>query len=110
MDWIVTIIVLALAAYVLAGLRVTKESERFAVFSRRRFVGLKGPGIVLKLPGGGSEYVRISLGAEGEVQSNELIHIAGVRIPFTSAGPMRVGTKVRIIGFADAAVEVEALT
>jgi hypothetical protein len=109
MDYTV-LIVLGLAVIFLAmAIRIANENERFAVFAIGRFVGLKGPGLVLKMPGGGADLVRIALGAEGEVQSNELVLIAGRAMRYSSKDPIRSGARVRVSGFDAAGVQVEPL-
>jgi len=73
MDLGIEVFVLILAVYLLAAIRVANANERFAVYAIGRFVGLKGQGVLLKIPGGGTEWIRVALGSEGEVQSNELV-------------------------------------
>jgi len=108
MDWGFWIFLIIVVAYLLSAIRITQENERFAVYSLGRFAGFKGPGLVLKIPGGSSEFVRIPLGAEGEVQSNEVVLVGSHAMPFTSESSVRAGTKVRVTGFSNAAVKVEA--
>jgi len=109
MEYGVLIAIALLAIYLAMAIRIAHENERFAVYALGRFVGLKGPGLGLKVPGGGADFHRIALGAEGEVQSNELVSIASRAVPFTSKKSVRTGTKVRVCGFDPARVEVEAL-
>ena len=91
------------------AVRIANENERFAVFALGRFVGLKGPGLVLKIPGGGSDFHRVALGAEGEIQSNELVLIGNRAMPFASSETARSRQKVRVCGFDSARVKVELL-
>jgi len=98
-----------LAVYLAMALRIANEHERFAVFALGRFVGFKGPGLVLRFPGSAYDFHRVALGAEGEVQSNELVLIANRTVPFTAKKPVRSGSKVRVCGFNDARVEIEPL-
>lgn len=74
-----------------------------------RFAGLKGPGLVFKMPGGPVKFARVSLGVEGEIQSNELALFGGNAMPYTASTPVKAGAKVRVTGFQKAAVQVEAL-
>jgi hypothetical protein len=101
------LIVLAVAGvYVALSIRIAGENERFALFMVGRFAGLKGPGLVLKVPGA-SDLIRIAVGAEGEVQSNELVSIGARSIPYVAGGSVRSGAKVRVSGFETARVKVE---
>jgi len=109
MEYGLLILVAVLAIYLFMAIRIANENERFAVYALGRFVGLKGPGLVLKVPGGGYDFHRVALGSEGEVQSSELVLIASRAMPFISKTSVRTGAKVRVCGFDSARVEVESL-
>ena len=102
------VVVVVLAGFLFAGIRIANENERFAMYAMGRFAGFKGPGLVMKMPGGGTAFVRVALGADGDVQSNELVVVAGHAMPYASKGSVRVGAKIRIVGFTPTAVQVEA--
>jgi len=108
MDYGALILLAVAVIYVALSIRIAGENERFAVFMVGRFAGLKGPGLVLKVLGA-SDLVRISLGAEGEVQSNELVSIDSRSIPYVANGSVRSGAKVRVSGFEPARLKVEPL-
>lgn len=109
MDYGALIVIVIVAVYLAMGFRIAKENERFAVFILGRFAGFKGPGLVLKMPGGPSKFARIALGSEGEIQSNELALFEGHAMPYKASTSVKAGSKVRITGFEKAAVQVEAL-
>jgi|SRR6266853_192810 len=109
MDYAGLIVVVIVAIYVAMAIRIANDNERFAVFTLGRFVGLKGPGLVMTIPGSGSNFHRVALGAEGEIQSNELVLIGNRTIPFTSDATVRSRQKVRVCGFDSAHVKVELL-
>lgn len=98
-----------MAVLLFAGLKIANENERFAVFAVGRFVGLKGPGLLLKWPGGATKFIRISLGAEGEALSNELVSLEDHSVPYESNSTVRAGSKVRVVGFGENTVQVEKL-
>jgi hypothetical protein len=109
MDWGFAVVGLILGIYLFLAIRVAKENERFVVFAVGRFAGIKGPGLLFKVPGGGAHWVRVDLGAEGEVQSDQLVLVAGHPVPYSSNGSMRVGTKVHVVGFGQSAIAVEPM-
>lgn len=109
MEYGALILIAILVVYLAMAFRIANESERFAVFALGRFVSLKGPGLVLRLPGSGYDFHRVALGAEGEVQSSELVMIGSHAVPFASKKSVRLGTRVRVSGFDSARVEVEPL-
>ncbi|MDH4323976.1 MAG: hypothetical protein OEW90_07525 [Betaproteobacteria bacterium] len=108
MDYGLLILVAVAVIYVVLSIRIAGENERFAVFMVGRFAGLKGPALVLRVPGA-SDLVRIALGAEGEVRSNELVSIGTRSLPYVAGGSVRSGAKVRVSGFEAARVKVEPL-
>jgi hypothetical protein len=98
-----------LVVYLAMALRIANEHERFAVFALGRFVALKGPGLMVRFPGSASVFHRVALGAECEVQSNDLVLIDNCAVPFTAKESVRSGAKVRICGFEADRVEIEPL-
>ncbi len=109
MDYGALIVIVIAVVYLAMSIRVAKENERFAVFLLGRFAGFKGPGLVLKMPGGSSKFARIALGSQGEIQSNELALFEGNAMPYKAVTSVRAGAKVRVTGFEKAAVQVESL-
>ena len=109
MDYVVLIIVGIIVLYLAMSFRIASDNERFAVYVLGRFAGLKGPGLVLKMPGSSAKFARITLGTEGEIQSNELASLAGNAVPYTSSAPVRAGSKIRVAGFEKAAVQVDSI-
>jgi len=109
MDWYIIIFTLIAAIYLMMAIKIAKENERFAVYAFGRFMRLKGPGLVLKMPGSVPEFVRICLGDEAEVESNEFVSIKGRPIPYDTNRKIRAGSKVRVIGFSSSGLEVEPM-
>lgn len=105
-----TILFLLIAASIILSMmiKIAQDNERFAVYALGRFTGIKGPGLVLKAPGNAIEFMRIALGDIGEVQSNEFILINEKPLPFLAGGRIKLGSKVRITGFENSKVKVEA--
>lgn len=103
-----TVLVLLAAVQLFIGIRVANEDERFAVITFGKFVGIKGPGLILHNPPL-TKLVRLKLGTEGQIQSVTLVAIDGAALPFKSTGRVRPGMKVRVSGFEPTAVNVEAL-
>lgn len=103
-----TVLIFIVAVWLFSSIRIANEDERFAVITLGRFVGIKGPGLILQNPPL-TKLVRLKLGTEGQIQSDTLVVIDGAAIPFRSAGRIRAGIKVRVSGFEPTAVNVEAL-
>lgn len=106
-----SIVALVLAAaigiVVFLSIRVAKEHERFGVFTMGRYVGLKGPGLIVSWPASTSSWTRISVGDAGEMIGSDVVRISDVRLPAKYEGRISSGASVRITGFTADAVTVE---
>jgi hypothetical protein len=109
MDLWALLVIAPVAIWLSLGIRIANEDERLATFVLGRFAGLKGPGLVIMLPGASPEYVRVRLGMEGETQSYELASFEGRAIPFTTEKSVKPGSEVRIKGFERDATRLEAI-
>lgn len=95
-------LMLALAILVfvaVSGIRIAQESERFAVSVLGRFVGLKGPGLLLKWPDTASRWVRLRLAQNGEFVGGGLVQFGEVAVPVRLQSPVDPGDVVQIISF-----------
>ena len=101
-----SVLIFIAAVYLFSAIRVADENERFAVITLGRFAGIKGPGLVLGSPHV-QKLVRVKLGAEGQIQSDTLVMVAGQAIPYVSTGRIRPGMNVKVSGFEPKALRVE---
>ncbi len=85
--------------------RIVPENARFAVFKLGKFMGLKGPGIVLKLHGRDTRWKSISVGDRGELLSRKIGQFHGAQIPVEMDQEVYVGSVIRITGFTASAVQ-----
>ncbi len=110
MDPTLGLLILALVAGggAFACIRIASEYQRFAVFVLGRFAGLRGPGLIFRLPCGGSRWIRISVGDFGELVGPHVGRFSGVDMPASYEGNIRPGGSVRIAGFTSDEVLVEA--
>ena len=105
---IVLIVLMVLAVIVLTwGLRIASEGERFAVFVFGRFDGLKGPGLLWKIPGQTGQWVRLRLGERGEMLGPDMARFGEHDIPVGFESPVRLGAFIRIVGFEKKSVRVK---
>jgi len=105
-DLVFFIIILALG--VVAVIRIVPDQSRYAVFQAGSFIELKGPGILLKLPGRSQKWVRLSVGDRADMIDLRLAAINGVRIPIEAEEGKSSGVGMRISGFRDNKVLVGA--
>jgi regulator of protease activity HflC (stomatin/prohibitin superfamily) len=102
----VLVIIGVLFLVMLAGIRVAKEHERFAVFILGRFFALRGPGLVISLPLLQTS-VRLAIGDKGKFKGDDVAEFHGYGLPVTVDTAVGVNTPVRIRSFSDAQVHVE---
>jgi hypothetical protein len=94
-------IVFALVVIVVAVVRIVPDHSRYAVFQAGSFIELKGPGLLVKLPGRSQKWVRISVGDRADLIDLHLAAINGVNIPIESEEGKASGIGMRVSGFRD---------
>ncbi len=88
-----------------SGLKVTAESERFAVIAAGRLVRLAGPGLSFRLPGSAEQWTRIKLGDSGRYLGDGLAEINGATVPILDED-LRPGDSVKVTSFRDSSIRV----
>ena len=102
--WLVVLVLIALPAIVV---RVAPDRHRFAVFVDGKYEGLKGPGILVRLPAPGTKWVRLRIGDRVDVISKGLAKVGSFRIPVTMKSG-DAGTGMRIQAFQGDSVIIGA--
>jgi hypothetical protein len=95
-------------AIVLFMVRIAPENVRFAIVVEGQFHSLKGPGLLLKLPRAGVQWVPLTIGDQGNVVSTGFANFKGVQVPLEVTS-RNGGATVRISGFRNDLVVVEAV-
>jgi len=95
--YIVIIIIITITLFSI--LKIAREQERFAVMKLGKFIELKGPGLLFKLFGGNTEWIRLRLGERGELVSPEFGRFQDKDIPVTVDSGTQIGSMIKIIGF-----------
>ena len=91
--------VLVLALIVVAVVRIVPDRSRYAIFREGRFVELKGPGLLVKLPGRSDKWVRLSVDDQADMIDRHLAAINGVNVPIETEENETSGTGMRVSGF-----------
>ncbi len=100
-------VLIVIAAIILATcIRIVPETERIVVYVLGRFAGLKGPGLMLKMPGT-QQWQPVKLGDSGEMTGPDRVRIATVDVPAIVESRVRLGGRVVVTGFEEAAVRVD---
>lgn len=93
--WFVFLVLIALPAM---AVRVAPEHHRFAVFVGGKYTGLKGPGILVRMPALGTKWLRLRVGDRVDVISTNLAKVGNFHLPVTRESG-DAGTGMRIKGF-----------
>lgn len=100
-----TVFVILVMIFLAFSLRVVAKEERIALFRFGRFMGLKGPGLVLVVP-----YVdrgcKITLGDRGELITGGTGKFREFQVPVLFNGSIAAGSTIRVVGFAKDKLQV----
>jgi hypothetical protein len=102
--WFVFLVLIALPAM---AVRVAPEHHRFAVFVGGKYKGLKGPGILIRMPAPGAKWLRLRIGDRVDVISTNLAKVGNFRLPVTVESG-NAGTGMRIKAFQGESIVIGA--
>ena len=91
-------VILILIILAILGIRKIPETQRLEVYRRGESIGLKGPGIVIMIPGI-DKGERISVEDRGELVAANVAMINGIRVRVRIDGTIRIGQPIRVKGF-----------
>jgi hypothetical protein len=93
-----TVFVLLVMIFLAFSLRVVAKEERIALYRFGRFMGLKGPGLVLVVP-----YVdrgcKITLGDRGELITGATGKFGEFQLPVMFNTTIATGSPIEVVGF-----------
>ncbi|HWU39513.1 MAG TPA: hypothetical protein VN203_17835 [Candidatus Acidoferrum sp.] len=102
--WILFLVLVALSAL---AVRVVPEHHRFAVFVGGRFTGLRGPGILVRMPVPAVKWLRLRIGDRVDVVSKNLAKVGDFHFPvIVESGD--AGTVMRIKVFRESSIVIGA--
>ena len=91
-------LILILIILAILAIKKVPETQRLEVYRRGESIGLRGPGIVVMIPGI-DKGERISVGDRGELVAPSVAMINGIRVRVRIDGTVRIGQPVRVKGF-----------
>jgi hypothetical protein len=103
------IYLLAMAViFFLASVRVVSDRERMAIFRQSKFIGFRGPGIVITVLMV-DRCKKIGIGDTGFMTASDMAEINGVIIPVQTNQSLYATEKITIDGFVDDGGSIKAL-
>jgi hypothetical protein len=97
-----------LVLIVVPVIRIVPDRSRYAVFQAGSFIELKGPGLLIKLPGRSQKWISLSVGDKAAMIDLHLAVINGVNIPIELAEGEASGVGMQVSGFRDNKVLVKS--
>lgn len=94
-------VLIILAVYFIAAIKILRDQERFAVFLLGKFQKFKGPGLVVNWPSMEIKRIKVSVGNRGEVLTSGWVRIGNRDLPIKPDNSIQVGNFVRITGFSE---------
>ena len=98
---------LVLIALPALAVRVAPEHHRFAVFVGGKFTGLRGPGILVRMPVPSVKWLRLRIGDRVDVVSKNLAKVGDFHFPVTVQSG-NAGEVMRIKAFQGGGIVIGA--
>jgi len=95
-------VVLVIAVALIASVRVLREDQRATAWLLGRRLVIKGPGLVLRIPGWHQRWQKHSIGNRGVLLENGRVLLKGGELPVEVRGEdAQAGATVRLSKFPD---------
>ena len=85
--------------FVLMGIRIANENERFVVIVPGRYVGIKGPGLLLKWPNSSLIWHKVALNDDGYYLGDGMVKVRDAVFLAENTGSIRIGAAVKFSSF-----------
>jgi len=96
------LVVLVIAVALIASVRVLRDDQRATAWLLGRTLVVKGPGLVLRIPGLHQRWQKHSIGNRGVLLENGRVLLNGVELPVeVRSGDSQAGAAVRLSQFPD---------
>ena len=100
-----TVFVILVMVFLAFSMRVVGEEQRIALFRLGRYIGLKGPGLVMVVP-----YMdrgcKITVDDQGELIAGGTGKFGEFEVPVVYNSSIATGSTIRVVGFAQDRLQV----
>jgi len=100
-----TVFIILVMIFLAFSMRVVAEQQRIALFRFGRYVGLKGPGLVMVVPYMDRGY-KIAIGDQCELTARGMGKFREFQVPVVFTDSIATGASVRVVGFAKDRLQV----
>lgn len=91
--------------FLAAGLKIASEYQRLALFRLGRYLGLKGPGLIMIIPAIDKCFA-FSIGDQGLLINDGTGKFKGAEVPVECNENICVGSRIKINGFLNQKIQV----
>lgn len=101
-----TIFIVLVMVFLAFSARIVTQQQRIALVRLGRYMGLKGPGVILVVP-----YMdrasKITIGDQGVLMENGMGKFQEFKIPVVFTSSIPTGASIKVVGFAKERLQVE---
>ena len=91
--------------FLAASLKVASEYQRLALFRLGRYLGLRGPGLILIIPGTDKCFT-IAIGDQGQLINDGIGKFKDVEVPVEYNEKIYTGSRIKVNGFLNQKIQV----
>jgi hypothetical protein len=99
------VLVILIIMFLAASLKVASEYQRLALFRLGRYLGLRGPGLIVIIPVADKCFT-ISIGDQGQLINDGIGKFKGAEVPVECNENICVGSRIEISGFLNQKIQV----
>ncbi|MDI6742893.1 MAG: hypothetical protein QMD11_09140 [Smithella sp.] len=99
------VLVILIIMFLSAGLKVASEHQRLVLFRLGRYLGLRGPGLIVIIPGADKCFT-LSIGDQGQLISDGIGKFKNSEVPVEYNEKIYAGEKIKINGFLNQKIQV----
>ncbi len=103
---IVLIILAVIVIFFVTGIRIANENERFVVSALGKYVGIKGPGLLLKWPNSSFVWHRVALNDDGQYLGDGLVKVKEAVFPAEYTDSLKTGDSIKIVSFKNNCITI----
>jgi hypothetical protein len=99
------VLIILIIMFLAASLKVASEYQRIALFRLGRYLGLKGPGLILIVPVT-DKCCMISIGNQGQLINGGIGKFKDTELPVECNDKINIGSKIIVNGFLNQKIQV----
>jgi hypothetical protein len=99
------VVIILIIMFLAASLKVASEYQRLALFRLGRYLGLRGPGLIVIIPGIDKCFT-VSIGDQGQLINDGIGKFKDAEVPVEYNEKIYTGSKIKVNGFSNQKIQV----